>query len=235
MNEKIKINILECLETHRCALASQILDYVDSENVGNISRPLNQLLEENKISKLFYRGFDFYVITGKESEVKSKIRVIKTHILDVINEYGPIKAKKLVNYVRDKYNSSISTTLTYKLAKELVEDGKLGNMSSLYYDISKSTPYQKCLTCGNNCSPRAIKCPNCNTRLKKKKAIIPGKICQSCGNNCSPRAKICPKCNQNLSKPSFNTISQSCHKCGNECSPRASICPKCQSELTNKN
>jgi hypothetical protein len=104
-NLEIKQKVLEYLKIHGCALLSQLMEPFEFEDSRYLTNNLMELIERNKVRKILYRRFHFYIISGNEGEVKRKIRLIKKYIKEIIREFGPIRAKFLVKKIRNIYNS----------------------------------------------------------------------------------------------------------------------------------
>lgn len=136
--DNIKNQILECLNTFGCALQSQILNYLNLEDARYCTDSIKDLLNESKIMKILYRGFDFYIIPGNESEVKRKVRVIKSYIKDIVKNYGPIRSKQLATKLKENFGYHISSLMVYRLAKELVYDNEISSikycLANIYYE-----------------------------------------------------------------------------------------------------
>ena len=104
----IKKDIQSFLEIHGCAIALQIINDFEVDDGRYISDCINQLCEDQIIIKKIYRGFDFYILPGNESEVKRKIRITKKYIIEIVKEHGPIMGRSLVQKIKDNYNYVIS-------------------------------------------------------------------------------------------------------------------------------
>ena len=126
MEKKIvKEKVVEYLLSSGCALRSQISKYLELNDTRYLTVPLNELLEEKVVLRMIYKRFKFYVITRNEVEIKRKIKSIKKYILESIQLYGPIKAKKLVEKIRDNYEIDFSHRLIYRMARELLFENKI--------------------------------------------------------------------------------------------------------------
>ena len=137
LKAEIKQEIKDFLKIHGCALGIQIIKNFNIDDARYITNCIEQLILKDEIKKIFYRGFDFYVLRGNELEVKRKIRILKKYIEKVVSKYGPLRAKPLVKKIRDEYDYTVSHLTIYRLVKELIEDGKLGAikiaLSNIYY------------------------------------------------------------------------------------------------------
>ncbi len=136
-SDVIKDKIIDCLSIFGCALFSQLLEYIDLDDARYASNPLKELLREKKISKTLYRGFEFYILPGNESEVKRKIRVLKFYIEETIKNHGPLRSKPLVQLIKEEFDYVVSHLMVYRLVKELVSEEKLGvfkaALNSIYF------------------------------------------------------------------------------------------------------
>ncbi|MFW9970565.1 MAG: hypothetical protein ACFFDF_10215 [Candidatus Odinarchaeota archaeon] len=136
--DKIKEKIVEYLHERGCALKSQITKFLGIDDARYITAPLNELLEERVVLKIIYKRFKFYVMTRNEVEIKRKIKNVKDYILESIQLFGPIKAKKLVNKIRENYGIDFSHRLIYRMARELLLENKIEAkkiaLSNIYYE-----------------------------------------------------------------------------------------------------
>lgn len=134
----IKEKIVEYLLERGCALKSQISKFIGIDDARYLTAPLNELLEEQVVLRIIHKRFKFYVMTRNEVEIKRKIKSIKNYILESIQIFGPIKAKKLVNKIRKNYGIDFSHRLIYRMARELLLESKIEAkkiaLSNIYYE-----------------------------------------------------------------------------------------------------